>query len=76
MWCRLVGLDKILGLRPICIGDFFHRLFYKLVLLVAGKEASNACRTNYLYSGLTVEIKGAIHHMRLSWEEHQVDETP
>lgn len=52
IWCRLVGLAKCTGVRPIGIGDILRRLICKFLLVVVGKEATKACRTDQLSSGL------------------------
>ena len=73
-WSRLVGLDKCPGVRPIGIGDILRRLLCKTLLIVVGKEATRACGTDQLCSGLEAGIEGGIHHMRSMWDEHEGDE--
>ena len=72
-WIRLVGLDKCPGVRPIGIGDILRRLLCKTLLIVVGNEATRACGTDQLCSGLEAGIEGGIHHMRSMWDEHEGD---
>ena len=46
----------------------------KCLLKVAGSEAKSACGTTQLVGGLEAGIEGAIHAMRVLWEEHRKDE--
>ena len=46
----------------------------KCLLRVAGPEAKAACRTNQLAGGVEAGIEGAIHAMRVLWEEHSQEE--
>ena len=46
----------------------------KCLLRVAGPEAKAACGTNQLTVGVEVGIEGAIHAMRVLWEEHNQEE--
>ena len=73
-WIRLVGLDKCPGVRPIGIGNILRMLLCKTLLIVVDKEATRACGTDQLCSGLEAVIKGGIHHMRLIWDEDEGDE--
>ena len=73
-WSKLVGLDKWPGVRPIGIGDIIRRLLCKVMLIVMGKEATRACGTDQLCSGLEAGIEGGIHHMRSLWDEHDKEE--
>ena len=43
----------------------------KCFLKVDGPEAKAACGTMQLAGGLEAGIEGAIHAMRVLWEEHQ-----
>ena len=63
-WSRLVGLENCPGVQPIGIGDILRRLLCKTLLIVVGKEATRACGTEQLCSGLETGIEGGgIHHM-------------
>ena len=46
----------------------------KCLLRVAGPEAKAACGTTQLAGGLEAGIEGAIHAMRVLWEEHKTEE--
>ena len=43
----------------------------KCLLKVAGSEAKSACGTTQLAGPLEAGIEGAIHVMRVLWEEHR-----
>ena len=43
----------------------------KCLLRVVGPEAKAACGTTQLVGGVEEGIEGAIHAMRVLWEEHQ-----
>ena len=42
----------------------------KCLLRVAGPEAKATCGTTQLSGGVEAGIEGAIHVMRVLWEEH------
>ena len=46
----------------------------KFLLRVAGPEAKAACGTTHIAGGVEVGIEGAIHAMRVLWEEHNQEE--
>ena len=46
----------------------------KCLLRVAGPEAKAACGTTQLAGGVEAGIKGAIHAMRVLWEEQKQEE--
>ena len=74
IWCRLVGLHKYPGVRPIGIGYILRRLLCIMLLIVVGKKATRAYGIYQIYSGLEVGIEGDIHHMCSIWDEHVDDE--
>ena len=46
----------------------------KFLQRVAGPEAKAACRTTQIAGGVEAGIEGAIHAMRVLWEEHKTEE--
>ena len=68
MACRLVALDKQPGVRPVGIGEIYRRLWAKCLLKVAGSQATAACDNLNLCAGLAAGIEGAVHAVRLVWE--------
>ena len=70
---RLCGTEKGSGggVRPLCIGEIWRRLFAKCLLLVAGSEAKEACGIDQLCAGLEAGIEGGIHAMQHLWAQHQ-----
>ena len=67
---RLIALEKCPGIRPVGIGETWRRLLAKCLLRVTGQEAKAACDTEQLAGGVEAGIEGAIHSMRLLWEQH------
>ena len=71
---RLIALDKCPGIRPVGIGETWRRLLAKCLLKMTGQEAKAACRTEQLAEGVEEGIEGAIHSMRLLWEQNSQEE--
>ena len=46
-------------------------MMLKCLLRVAGPKAKGACGTMQIAGGLEAGIEGAIHAMRVLWEEHK-----
>ena len=70
----LIALDKQPGIRPFRVGKTCRRMMVKCLLRVAGLEAKATCSTPQLVVGLEAGIEGAIHAMRVLWEEHKTEE--
>ena len=68
---RIIALDKQPGTRPVGVGETWRRLMAKCLLKVAGPEAKSACGTTELAGVLEAGIEGAIHTIRVLWEEHR-----
>ena len=47
-----------------------RRLVYKILLIVAGKEATRVYGTDQLSSELLAGVEGGIHHIRYMWNAH------
>ena len=62
------------GIRPVGVWETWRQLMVKCLLKVPGPEANSACGTNQLASGLEAGIEGAIHAMRVLFEEHRKEE--
>ena len=71
---RLIALDKQPGIRLVGLGETWRRRMARCLLRVAGQEAKAACGTTQLTGGMKAGIEGAIHVMRVLWEEHQTEE--
>ena len=71
---RLIALDKQPGIRPVGMGENLWGLVVKCMLRVTGPEAKAACGTIQLEGGVEAGIEGAIHAMRVLWEEHTQEE--
>ena len=59
MACRLVALDKRLGVRPVGKGETLRRALAKLVMRAAGDQAKKACGNLHLCAGLEAGIEGS-----------------
>ena len=71
---RLIALDKKPGIKPVGVGETWRHLMVKCLLKVAGPEAKAACGTTQIAGGLEAGIEGAIHAMRVLFEEHWEEE--
>ena len=71
---RMIALDKQTGNRPFRVGETWESLMEKCLLRVAGPEAKAACGTTHLAGGVQAGIEGAIHAIRVLWEEHAQEE--
>ena len=49
---ELAAQDKQPGIRPVGVGETWHRIMAKCLLKVAGPEAKSACGTTQLAGGL------------------------
>ena len=70
----MITMDKQPGIRPVRVGETWRRLMAKCLLKVAGPESKTACGTTQLAGGLEAGIEGAIHVMRVLWEDHKKEE--
>ena len=56
--CRLVALDKQLGVRPVGIGEIWKQVIAKWALKVCGEDAKASCSSTNLCAGLEAGIEG------------------
>ena len=61
MACRLVSLDKRLGVRPVSVGETFCRALAKRVVRAARDQAKTACGNLQMCAGLKAGIEGSTH---------------
>ena len=71
---RQIGLDKEPGIRLVEVGETWRRMMAKCLLWVVGPEAKVSCSTTQLAGGLETGIEGAIHAMRVPWDEYKKEE--
>ena len=71
---RMIVLNKQPGIKPVGVGETWRRLIVKCLLRVTGPEAKAACRKDQLAGGVEAWMEGAIHAMRVLWEEHAQEE--
>jgi hypothetical protein len=70
----LCALDKCPGVRPVGVGETWHRATAKILLLVAGAEAKETCGIDQLCAGLEAGIKDSIHAIQALWNLHEMEE--
>ena len=73
MSVRLIAMDKQPVIRPVGVGGTWIRMMAKCLLRVAGPEPKADCGTTQLAGELEAGIEGAIHVMRVLWEEHKTE---
>ena len=59
--CRLLALDKRLGVRPVGIGETLCRALAELLMRAARDQAKTACGKIQLCAGLEANIEVATH---------------
>lgn len=75
--CRLIPFDKGLtkdgdpGVRPIGIGEVFHRLTGKILLKVIREDVMDSAGPLQTCSGLKSGIEAAIHGIRKCFEDNE-----
>ena len=68
MYCRLIHLDKRLGVHLVGIGETWRHLFAKCVLRFTGPKATNECKDDHICDGFKVEIDRAVHGVLAIWD--------
>ena len=62
--CRLIALDKNLGVRPIGIGEVCRRIISKAILSIVGQDVIDAAGPLQLCTGLDGGCEIAVHSIR------------
>ena len=63
-----MGKGEGKGIRPIGIGDVLRRLIAKSILVDIKDEATDACGSTQLCSGLAGGIEGGVHDAKQAYE--------
>ena len=71
--CRLIGLDKKPGVRPIGIGEVPMRVMARAMAWVTGVEVEIACGADQLCARLKGGAEGGIHVMSGVFDSGEVD---
>ena len=62
--CKLIALDKCLGIRPIGICEAARRIVSKAILTVVRDDLQDAAGSTQLCAGQIAAVEAAIHFMR------------
>ena len=62
---RLIRLNKCPGVQTVRVGETWHWMLEKCMLVVTGVEVKEACGTEKLCDGLEAGIEGGIHAVKL-----------
>ena len=71
--CRLIALDKHLGVRPIGIGDTARHFIAKAVLTIAASDIQDASGCLQMCGGQISGIEAAVHATRSAFESDESD---
>ena len=71
---RLVGFDKMPGVRPLGIGDVLRRLIAKCIIFVTRSVAKTICKSTQLCAGLEGGVEGGVHAMEHLVSQHKDEE--
>ena len=71
--CRLIPVDKNLGVRPIVAGEVLHRIVSKYIGWVLKEDIELAARPLQTATGLQSGMEAAIHSMRCMVEDDPTD---
>ena len=55
---------------PVGVGETWHQMLVKCVLVVTGAEDRESCETEQLCSGMDAGIEGGIHAFRILWKNN------
>ena len=66
---HLIALEKQPGVRPICVGETWWRLFDKIVLKFTRPESTMTCQYDQLCAVLKAVTDGAIYGVQDLWEK-------
>ena len=71
--CRLIPLDKNLGLRPIGVGEVLRRIAGKVVMKVVKEDIKKAAGCLQLCAGQEAGCEAAIHAMHRIFESNETE---
>lgn len=71
--CRLIALDKNLGVRPIGICKVPRRIISKAVLSTTRQDLLEAAGSYQLCAGQIAGVELAIHVVRQCYEDHETE---
>ena len=66
---QMIAIKKQPIIRLVDVGETWRRLFSKLILKVAGPEATMACQDDQLCAGPKAGIDGTIHKVQALWDK-------
>ena len=68
-------MEKILGVRPVGIGEAIRHLMTKLVQGITSHQAMETCGSNNLCAGIKAGIEGAVHARKRAFEKNTPSNT-
>ena len=71
--CRLIALDKCLGVRPIGIGETFRRIIGRVIARVLSADIQAAAGPLQLCAGYKSGSESAVHAMRQVFESSETE---
>ena len=71
--CRLIPLDKNLGLRLIVVGGVLHRVGGKVIVLILAEDVIKYTGTLQICAGQEAGIETAIHSMNMMYKDENTD---
>ena len=71
--CRLIALNKNLGVRPIGIGDTARQIIAKAMLSIVKADIQDASGCLQLFGGQISGIEAAVHAVRTAFDSEESD---
>ena len=68
-------MEKILGVRPVGIGEAIRHLMTKLVQGITAHQDMETCGSNNLCAGIKAGIEGAVHARKRAFEKNTPSNT-
>ena len=70
MSSRMIALDKQSGVRPVCVGEIWWRLFVNIVIKFTGPESTMELQDDQRCAGIKAGINRKINGDQALWDEN------